>query len=91
MAKKKVEVKEKEAESGAALQGSKIAQVAELYNPEGEYRLGVKDIAEVMGISERSVRGYIWRFNNPDKFKELLARYFAKKKAKVVEDKPADL
>lgn len=105
MAKKKEKiVEEKKAESGIALQGSTIAQVAELYNPEGEYRLSVKDIAEIMGISERSVRGYVWRFRNPEKYNELLQRYFsnkaakkavaekiaAKKKAKVAEDKPAE-
>lgn len=59
MAKKQVVVKE--AEAGVVLQGSKIAQVAELYSRDGPYRLLVKDIAELMGISERSVWGYIWR------------------------------
>ena len=87
-----------------ALQGSKIAQVAELYNPDGEYRLEVKDIAELMGVSERSVGGYIWRAKNPEQYKKLLERYYsnkaakkaaaekiaAKKKAKVVEGKPAE-
>jgi len=104
MAKKQVAAKEAEAE--VVLQGSKIAQVAELYNPDGEYRLEVKDIAELMEISERSVWGYIWRAKNPEQYKKLLDRYYsnkaakkaaaekiaAKKKAKVAsaEDKPAE-
>jgi hypothetical protein len=94
MAKKQVAVKEAEVE--VVLQGSKIAQVAELYNPDGEYRLEVKDIAELMGISERSVWGYIWRAKNPEQYKKLLERYYsnkaakkaaAEKKAKAIEGK----
>lgn len=42
----------------------------------------VKEIAERMKISERVVRSYIWRKKNPQKYQELLRRYFTKKRQK---------
>lgn len=41
-----------------------------------------KKIAELLGINTRIVTAYIWRKANPDKYKAVLKRYFAKKKAK---------
>jgi predicted transcriptional regulator len=56
----------------------KIAKVEKLHK-EGKT---VKEIAAEMGIAERIVRSYIWRAENPDKYHELLKRYYAKRKAK---------
>ena len=42
-----------------------------------------ENIAEVLGISVRSARGYVWRAQNPEKFKAMLDRYYAKKRAKA--------
>ena len=44
--------------------------------------IAVKEIAEKMKLSERVVRSYIWRAGNPQKYRALLQRYFAKKKQK---------
>ncbi len=71
-----------EAETEVVLQGSKIAQVAELYNRDGPYQLSVKDIAELMGISTKSVWGYIWRAKNPEQYKKLLEKYYSNKASK---------
>jgi len=46
----------------------------------------VKEIAEKIGISERVVRAYVWRKQHPEKYAELLKRYFAKKKIKAAAD-----
>jgi cell shape-determining protein MreC len=35
-----------------------------------------------MKLSERIVRSYVWRAANPEKYKALLQRYFAKKRQK---------
>jgi hypothetical protein len=35
-----------------------------------------------MKLSETIVRSYIWRAANPEKYKALLQRYFAKKRQK---------
>lgn len=40
-------------------------------------------IAEELKITPRSARGYVWRKENPEKYKALLDRYYAKKKAKA--------
>jgi hypothetical protein len=47
--------------------------------PEEAYKI----IAEELNISVRSARAYVWRVKNPDKYKAMLERYFAKKKAKA--------
>ena len=59
------------------------------------YRQGhkVPEIADALDISPRTVRGYIYRVRNPDKYKEIVARYLAKRtasepKAPVQEAKP---
>lgn len=44
-------------------------------------------IAEALGISPRTVAGYIWRGRNPDAYKAAVSRYFAKKKAPAAERK----
>lgn len=54
----------------------KIAKVFKLHQ-EGK---SAKEIAEKMKIKETLVRSYIWRAANPEKYAELLKRYFAKKK-----------
>jgi hypothetical protein len=59
----------------------KIQQVWEL-SQKGSI---VKDIAKKTGLSERVVRSYLWRKKNPEKYKELLARYLAKKRTKAQE------
>ena len=56
----------------------KIAQVYKLH----QKGVSVKDIAEKMKLSETIVRSYIWRAANPEKYKALLQRYFAKKRQK---------
>ena len=56
----------------------KIAEVFRLHNK----GVSVKDIAEKMKLKESVVRAYIWRTKNPEKYKALLQRYYAKKKAK---------
>ena len=53
----------------------KIQQVYRLH----QKGLSVKEIADKMKISERLVRSYLWRSANPEKYKELLKRYFTKK------------
>ena len=57
----------------------KIAQVYKLH----QKGVSVKDIAEKMKLSERVVRSYVWRMKNPEKYKELLKRYFEKRKQKA--------
>lgn len=57
----------------------KIRQIYKLH----QKGLSGKEIAEKMKISERLARSYIWRSNDPEKYKELLKRYFAKKKEKI--------
>lgn len=42
-------------------------------------------ISKKLELSERTVRAYIWRIGNPKAYKELLARYFAKRKLKAQE------
>jgi hypothetical protein len=47
----------------------------------------VKEIAEKMKLSERVVRSYIWRAANPEKYRQLLKRYFDKRKQKQSPEK----
>ena len=53
----------------------KIAQVAAMH----QKGASIKEIGEKVQLSERVVRAYIWRAQNPEKYKALLQRYFAKK------------
>lgn len=64
-------------EKAKAKKKSKIQKVFELHQKE----VSVKDIAKKMKLSEHVVRSYIWRKKNPEKYKELLKRYFEKRKA----------
>jgi DNA-binding NarL/FixJ family response regulator len=61
----------------------KIAQVYAMH----QKGVGVKEIAEKMGLSERVARSYIWRKQNPEKYAELLKRYFDKRKQKQGQEK----
>jgi predicted transcriptional regulator len=61
----------------------KIRRVYEMH----QKGVSVKEIAEKMKISERVVSSYIWRAANPEKYKELLNRYFAKKREKQENEK----
>lgn len=56
----------------------KIAKVYELHKK----GVSVKEIAEKTKLNERVVRAYIWRKENPEKYKALLNRYFSKKRQK---------
>jgi len=56
----------------------KIAQVYKLH----QKGVSIKEIAEKMKLSERVVRSYVWRAANPEKYRALLQRYFAKKRQK---------
>jgi len=56
----------------------KIAQVYKLH----QKGTNVKEISEKMNLSERVVRAYVWRIKNPEKYKALVQRYFAKKRQK---------
>jgi predicted transcriptional regulator len=56
----------------------KVARVAKLFK-EG---LSVKEVAEKTGLSQRVVRSYKWRAENPEKYKALLQRYFEKRRQK---------
>jgi hypothetical protein len=58
--------------------------------------VSVKEISEKMNLGERIVRSYLWRMQNPEKHRELVRRYFTKKKQKAndankAEDKPAEV
>jgi len=57
----------------------KIAEVFRLH----QKGVSVKDIAEKMKLKESVVRTYIWRTKNPEKYKELVKRWYDKKKAKA--------
>jgi hypothetical protein len=61
----------------------KIAQVYKLHRK----GIGIKEISEKMNLKETIVRSYIWRRAHPEKYKELLQRYFAKKKQKLENEK----
>ena len=56
----------------------KVAQVYKLH----QKGASVKEIAEKMNLSDKIVRSYVWRMKNPEKYKALLQRYFAKRKLK---------
>ncbi len=56
----------------------KVARVAKFFK-EG---LSAKEVAEKTGLSQRVVRSYKWRAENPEKYKALLQRYFEKRRQK---------
>ena len=64
----------------------KIAEVFRLH----QKGVSVKDIAEKMKLKESVVRAYIWRMKNPEKYKELVKRWYDKKKAKAESEKPKE-
>jgi predicted transcriptional regulator len=61
----------------------KVAQVYAMH----QKGVSVKEIAEKMKLSQQIVRSYIWRAKNPQKYKKLLNRYFAKRKQKAENEK----
>ena len=42
----------------------------------------IKQVAKELGIKVQLARSYKWRAENPEKYKAMLKRYFAKRKAK---------
>jgi len=61
----------------------KVKRVFEMH----EKGVSNKEIAQKMNISERVVASYVWRAKNPEKYAELLKRYFAKKRQKQENEK----
>jgi hypothetical protein len=61
--------------------GKKKGKIAKVYTLH-EKGLSAKEIASKMKINERLVRAYIWRTKNPEKYKALLSKYFAKRRQK---------
>jgi orotate phosphoribosyltransferase-like protein len=70
-----------ESESAPAKNKRKKGKIKKIYEMH-QKGLSVKEISEKMNIGERLVQSYLWRSANPEKYKELLKRYFAKKKEK---------
>lgn len=67
---------------------SKVDRAYQTFQELSEQGLKQKEIYEK--IAEElwiSARGYVWRKENPEKYKALLERYFAKKKAKAEKQK----
>jgi hypothetical protein len=60
----------------------KEGRIAKAYRLHQE-GLKVKEIATKMKLNEWVVRAYIWRAENPEKYKALLKRYHEKKKARL--------
>ena len=56
----------------------KIARVAKMFKD----GLSIKDVSEKTGLSQRVVRSYKWRAENPEAYARVLQRYFAKRKQK---------
>lgn len=77
-----IEEAEVAAEVPQKKQGKKKGKIAQVYKLH-QKGLSAKDIAEKMKLGERVVRAYIWRKNNPEKYRELLKRYFEKRKQKA--------
>lgn len=74
---------------------NKIEQAFALYDPNGQYRLAVKDIAQILEVNIRTVRGYIYRTRHPDRYAERVAVYIEKHRRKkpakeVQKPKPTD-
>ena len=72
---------------------SKVKQAAAMFDELKAQGLKPKEavskIAKTLGVSARTVRGYIWRAQNPEKFKAMLERYYAKRKARLAAEKKA--
>ena len=60
----------------------KIAEVFRLH----QKGVSVKEIAEKMKLKKSVVRAYIWRTKNPEKYKELVKRWYDKKKTKEAKE-----
>lgn len=59
----------------------KMGKIERAYNLR-EQGKSFEQIAKKLNISKRLAYSYWWRKANPEKFKELLKRYYDKKKAK---------
>ena len=72
---------------------TKVEQAFKMYQDLTAQGLKPKEavlkIAKTLGVSVRTVRGYIWRAQNPEKFKAMLDRYYAKRKARLAAEKKA--
>lgn len=60
----------------------KIGKIQKAFNLH-EKGWKVSKIAKKLELSERTVRAYIWRIGNPEKYKALLQRYFTNRKQKA--------
>ena len=78
MKNQKEDVSPKNQEKKPKKKKGKIAEVFRLHKK----GVSVKEIAEKMKLKESVVRAYIWRTKNPDKYKELVKRWYDKKKTK---------
>ena len=57
----------------------KIAKVNKMFKD----GLSIADIAKKTGLSQQVVRAYKWRVENPEKYKAMIRRYFARRKQKA--------
>jgi predicted transcriptional regulator len=77
----KNETAEVAAEVPQRKQGKKKGKIAQVYKLH-QKGLSAKEIASKLKINERLVRAYIWRMKNPEKYKALLNKYFARRRQK---------
>lgn len=81
MAKKKAKKEKKRAKEG------KIKKVFRLYTKAieaGEKSSDVIDqLAKKFKVSKRTIRGYIWRVKNPEKYRAIVQKYFERRRASV--------
>jgi len=64
----------------------KIAYVFRVYNmknADGSRMYPIKQIAASVGISERTVRGYVYRCRHPAEYKQIVQNYFDRKRQKA--------
>jgi len=59
---------------------SKIERAFQLYEHREANKMTVPKIAAKLGISTRTVRGYIYRMRYPDEYKACVQRYFTKRR-----------
>ena len=72
---------------------TKVEQAFQMFQDLSAQEMKPKEIyakiAKALGISIRAARSYVWRAKNPQKFQEMLKRYFAKRKARLAAEKKA--
>ena len=64
---------------------SKIERAFQLYEHREQNKMTVQKIAAKLGISTRTVRGYIYRMRHPDEYKACVQRYFVKRRILAAE------